>query len=91
MRFRYDQVPYQRWLCAGVSVYLYAAGFGHALGGHEGDPLAVSEEVRHRQKAGAGRGMSRDLMDIFAILIFGILWIEILELRTLPERYRDKR
>lgn len=35
--------------------------------------------------------MSRDLTDIFAILIFGVLWIEILELRTLPERYRDKK
>lgn len=30
-----------------------------------------------------------DLQDIFAILIFGILWIEILELRTLPERYKE--
>lgn len=34
--------------------------------------------------------MSGDLTDILAILIFGVLWIEILELRTLPERYRDK-
>lgn len=33
--------------------------------------------------------MSPDLQDIFAILIFGILWIEILELRTLPERYKE--
>ncbi len=33
--------------------------------------------------------MSTDLQDIFAILIFGILWIEILELRTLPERYKE--
>lgn len=33
--------------------------------------------------------MSRDLMDVFAILIFGILWIEILELRTLLERYKE--
>lgn len=30
-----------------------------------------------------------DLQDIFAVLIFGILWIEILELRTLPERYKE--
>lgn len=34
--------------------------------------------------------MSEDLTDILAILIFGVLWIEILELRTLPERYRDE-
>ena len=34
--------------------------------------------------------MSPDLQDILAILIFGILWIEILELRTLPERYKEK-
>ena len=33
--------------------------------------------------------MNFDLQDIFAILIFGILWIEILELRTLPERYKE--
>lgn len=33
--------------------------------------------------------MISDLQDIFAILIFGILWIEILELRTLPERYKE--
>ena len=31
-----------------------------------------------------------DLQDIFAILIFGVLWIEILELRTLPERYKNE-
>ena len=31
-----------------------------------------------------------DLCDICAILIFGILWIEILELRTLPERYKEE-
>jgi len=33
--------------------------------------------------------VSSDLQDIFAILIFGVLWIEILELRTLPERYKE--
>ena len=33
--------------------------------------------------------MSSDLQDILAVLIFGILWIEILELRTLPERYKE--
>lgn len=33
--------------------------------------------------------MSADLQDILAILIFGILWLEILELRTLPERYKE--
>ena len=31
--------------------------------------------------------MSADLQDILAILIFGVLWIDLLELRTLPERY----
>ena len=34
--------------------------------------------------------MSHDLQDIIAVLIFGILWIEILELRTLPERYKNE-
>ena len=34
--------------------------------------------------------MSADLQDILAILIFGVLWIEILELRTLPERYKEE-
>lgn len=33
--------------------------------------------------------MSTDLQDILAILIFGVLWIEILELRTLPDRYKE--
>mgnify|MGYP004707050019 FL=1 len=33
--------------------------------------------------------MSSELQDILAVLIFGILWIEILELRTLPERYKE--
>lgn len=33
--------------------------------------------------------MSCELQDILAVLIFGILWIEILELRTLPERYKE--
>ncbi len=33
--------------------------------------------------------MSADLQDILAILIFGVLWIEILELRTLPDRYKE--
>ena len=33
--------------------------------------------------------MSNELQDILAVLIFGILWIEILELRTLPERYKE--
>ena len=34
--------------------------------------------------------MSADLQDIFAILIFGVLWLEILELRTLPERCKEE-
>lgn len=34
--------------------------------------------------------MSSELQDILAVLIFGILWIEILELRTLPERYKNE-
>ena len=33
--------------------------------------------------------MSSELQDILAVLIFGILWIEILELRTLSERYKE--
>ena len=33
--------------------------------------------------------MSSELQDILAVLIFGILWIEILELRTLPARYKE--
>ena len=34
--------------------------------------------------------MSADFQDILAILIFGVLWIELLELRTLPERYKNE-
>jgi len=34
--------------------------------------------------------MSADLQDILAILIFGVLWIEICNLRTLPERYKNE-
>lgn len=30
------------------------------------------------------------MSDILAILILGVLWIEILELRTLPERYKNE-
>ena len=32
--------------------------------------------------------MSADMQDILSLLLFGILWIEVCDLRTLPERYK---
>ena len=30
------------------------------------------------------------MSDILTILIFGVLWIEVCDLRTLPERYKNE-